>query len=338
MELKKKITVYLFFVTILLVAANALTERFISGRTEKAPETDLTFEKYPFSAEKLDSLLASSLRQFSIPDKYLTRGKAPKNGIVRSYKIGVPADLPLIIFLQYLYSSLSHFDIPISGTEVKRDLESVIELKTEEGDLKVTVTQLEKITRDAGEISIILSGYPELTPEMSEEILNQGDVFTLLLKPNRKNSVLINHIKESGKDYLIQLDEESEDIEYKIGKDYSKRRLQLVIYDIIRVFPSDSVYTIDHEGVLYNSTVFPFVRDEFEKRGAGLLATNRMKKISGSDSTEVTASFRSQIKNLKPAGKMIILMQASDYLFLNNEIKLLKRKGVKFLPVSKILK
>lgn len=338
MELKKKAAVYLFFLTILLIAANALTERFISDLPEKTPEADLKFVKFPYSPPKLDSLIVLSLRQFSIPQKYLTRGKTRKDGIIKAYKIGVPADLPLIIFLQYLFSSLSHFNIPISGTEVKPDLESRILLKTEHGEVLVTVSRLENITREAGAVSIILSGYPELSPSMAEEILNQGDVFTLLLTPNRKNSILLSAIKESGKDYLIQLDEDSEDIEYKIGKDYSKRRLQLVIHDIIRIFPSDSVYTIDHEGVLFNSTVFPFVRDEFEKRGAGLLSTNRMSKVSGNDSTEVTASFRSLIQDLKPKNKMIILMHARDYLFLSNEIKILKRKGVKFLPVSKLLK
>ncbi len=338
MEFKRRAAVYLFFLTILLVAANALSERFLSDSPAKNNDTDESFVKYPFSSAKLDSLLDLSLRQFSIPEKYLTKGKKGKANIVRSYKIGVPADLPLIIFLQYLYSSLSHFDIPISGIEVKRDAESAISLKTKDGEIKITVIQLEKITREAGEISIVLSGYPDLAPARANDLLNLGDIFALLLTPTRKNSLLINHIRESGKDYLIELDEESEEIEFKIGKDYSKRRLQLVINDIIRVFPSDSVYSIDHEGVLYNSTVFPFVREEFEKRGAGILATNRMKRVEGSDSSEVTASFRNHVKGLKPNSKVIILAQAEDYFFLSDEIKLLKRKGVRFLSISEILK
>lgn len=322
----KKLIVILFSISLLLLLSH-LVLSFVS------PDTNL--QKFSsLSDEEIDKKFKESLYSFAIKDEWI---KAVKdNSAIPSYRITVPSDLPIAQIILELMKQYNGYGIRVTAEEKKihgRTLTQV--LSNHDIKLKADFRYVNDIQRTYSQSAIFIYGRENKEAEYDSLMIATTRDISALLIPSKSNASYSTWLRNNGFDYAVLLNNEIKDLEFRLSKDYSEKRLKLIVQNIIVSFPNALFYAINKSSDIYTSPNYSVIKKEFDKRKIRFFTTDSLKFI---DNTQQNTSERlnSIVKNVKEEDITRIAISFDTYQSLTDELKKLIRVGYKFVKTAEL--
>lgn len=320
---QKNFTIILFVLAILALAANLVFDKIYENDPIKPVQ-----QKTELNSEEIQQRFEKALSNLGIESDWIKKKK--KN----TYIVKVPKDLPITVILNEIDNSFDKSEVLITSDEKKINSSTSLKISS---DNKVKLTSEfsynDSIERNAGRIGIFVTDLQKLNDEKLKKIFNIPESFSILLVPSKKSLAILKNINDSNKNYSILLNDEIDDLEFKLDKNYSKARLKNSIRTIIGKFSNTDFYIIDNNSNLYASSIYHFIKEEFDKRKINLFLEDSVNNIKNDGK-----DFSDRITETKRRMQTTIILSAEDFLSLQNEISEFRKVGYRFINPVKIIK
>ena len=335
----RKIIISLFMAVIILLLANLLLEVLWN---DKAPQPEY---KKEINSQGIDRIFKESLANLGIENNWINLQKKRKTSSslsgkdLISYKISIPADLPITVVLNEIFISFKNYNVNIKSEEQKINGKTFLKISSG-NKLKLTAEFFyeKSISRDAGTIGIFINGITGLDDEKVQTLLSIPETFELLLVPSKESSRILKTLKDFKRGYGILLNDDITDLEFKLSSNYSDRRLKSSLRNILGKFPGSSVFIIDNQSNLYSSDIYPFLKEEFKKRKLKLVPEDSLSELTNEGSNNALKDFRNKIEATKRGERADFLITAEEFRLLQPEIVKFRKVGYKFILPSELIK
>ena len=321
---QKKIINTLFIAAVTLLFLNlVLNKFFLEEKTEQKTEIP--------SAE-IDSTFRSALFNLGIDEDWIKKQKRNDN-----ISVQIPKDLPIVLVLREMNNVFDTNEVKIKSVEKKIGGSSTLSfISGEEEKLKADLIYNDKIKRKTVRVGFIVNR-PKGNKETDSLLLEYPEQFTFMLIPSGSSAEFVEKIIKKGKEYIVYLNDEIEELRFKISDDYSSIRLKNSIREIVGTFPQAVFFMVDDKSTLHNSKIFSFLKEEFGKRKIRLIEESRFKKISSPEKENLSEIFNEALIQLKGGEDKVFIISAEDFLSLNPEIVRYRKLGYRFTNTSALL-
>jgi len=321
-----KLLVILFSISLLLLLSH-LVLSFVNHDTNLKSALTL-------SNEEINKKFKESLFGFAIKDEWIKTVK--DNSSIPSYRVYVPSDLPIPQILSELIKQYDGYNIEVTAEEKKIHGRTLMQLTSDRAiKLKAEFRISNDIDRTGSKSAIFICGRENKEAEYDSLMITTSRDMSALLIPSKSNSVYSKWLKENGFDYAVLLNNDINDLEFRLSKDYSEKRLKLIVQNIVVSFPNTLFYAINKSSDIYSSPNYLVIKKEFDKRKIRFFTTDSLKFI---DNTQQNISERlnSIVKNIKEEDITRIVVSFDAYKLLTDELKKLIRIGYKFVKPAKL--
>lgn len=322
----KKILAILFSISLLLLLSHLVI-------TLVYPDT--TFKNVvSLSNEEIDKKFKESLYSFAIKDEWIKTVK--DNLTIPSYRINIPSDLPIAQVLGELTKQFAGYNIEVIAEEkiirgrTQMQVQSDHDIK-----LKADFRYSSEIERTVSKSAIFIYGRESKEAEYDSLLRNLSKDYSALLIPSKSSSAYTKWLRENGFDYAVIINNDIQDIEFRLGDDYSEKRLQLIVRNMVVSFPHALFYVIDKNSNIYSSPNFLVFKNEFEKRRIKIFTTDSLKFIDNKQ-PNISERLNSIVKNAKKGDITQIAISIDAFKSLAGELKKLIRIGYKFVKTSEL--
>lgn len=318
-------------IVVILILSNIVFE-FLS----EEDKPDLKTEEYIF---ELDSIFLSSLDKFAIKPEWIDK-KSINNQNMDSlkyvYYIQVPPDQNITEILSYIYSDFEGRKIEIESEELQNHQRSVLKIFSA-GNLKHQsfFTRSKKLSESKTSISFVIFPDRNLSLSELETLCHSVDPFDVCLIPSHESLAQKGILSQAGKSAIIFLSDNISDRDFRLEQDLPRGLLIQNIERIINSFPERRLVYINTNSDIYNSTLFAFIKSEFERRGFTFITNRDFIKLTMEDKKEMKSIFDFQVAQIMEEGHKSFLISPENYLSLNDAVEDLKLKRVRihqFLP------
>jgi hypothetical protein len=345
---KLKIIYYLFAVVILLLFFNLGFNIFLNDKSSSSNK------KEEINRSELDEKFKISLFNLGFENtwiKPLKNSEAKLNRDAISYSISVPGDLPIPVVLDEINNIFYDCNVTIKSEEQKINGRTI--LKISAGDNRTKINDKinnggfsltaefnydKSLSRNAGKIGIFITGITKLSGEDLNDFLQIPENFELLLVPSKSSSEILETVKASNRGYGILLNDDINDLDFKLSESYSKPRLKSSIRDIIGNFQTASVYVIDDRSNLFASNVYPLLKEEFNKRSLHLIIEDSLSNLTNESKDAALQIFQRNVGKTKWGEKEEFVVSSEEFLNLQPEIIKYRKIGYKFVRPSELIK
>lgn len=320
----KKIVYALFALNLLLLLASIL----ITWILKNSGETEFT----EISSSDINTRFKRSLHSFNLGDEWIKKQKSKDS--LFSYNVDVPKDLPIPLLIREITNSFDTTEAVFESKELK--VRGITELRIKSNNklkLFASFNYNDKIARRSAEVGFIIYA-PEINEETKKALIKIPEKFLLLILPSKENAEYVKQLKVSGKEYSLFLNDDTQDLDFKLNPKYSHERLQISVKAMLGTFNDAVCYFYDPTSSLYSSSAFELEKAELIKRKIILLDYRTIQVIEGSNYKE---TLKQLIAGFKQDEKKLIFMSSEDYLNSIPEITELWKKGYKFINPSVIL-
>jgi len=323
----KKLLGILFSISLLLLISH-LVLSFIYPETNPQSISLLT-------DQLIDRRFKESLSSFAIKDEWIKIVKDKSR--IPSYRVNVPFDLPIPQILGELIKQYDGYNIEVTAEEKRIHGRTLMELTFDnEIKLKADFRYTNNIERTASRAALFIYGRETKEAEYDSLMLTTTRDISILLIPSKSNAVYSNWLKENGFHYAVMLNNEISDLEFRLEKGYSEKRLKLIVQNMVVSFPNALFYVINKSSDIYSSPNYSVIKKEFDKRKIRFFTTDSLKFIDSSY-PNIVERLNSIVKNIKADDTTRIAMSLDAYQSLTDEIKKLIRIGYKFVKTSELV-
>lgn len=327
LALKKKI-IYVLFTTslLLLITLLAFNKIFIEPVSDNSSVIDY---------EDLNERFLSSVKSFGLDDEWIKEKKSDKYD--HYYLVLLPPDLPIPVVLSDIYSSFKEDSLKITSAEKIKGGKTELTISQNQNYLlKADFRYNKKISRERGMVGFFVSDFTadDIT---AANLLKYPEPFCIAVLPSKKSAAAVKAITKGRKEYAVLLNDEIEDLDYRMREGYSEARLKNVVRLILSKFSSAIFFTVDDKSDFFNTAAFNIVKNELQKRNIKLYLLSTFGKIEYTDEEGIRLNFGREIKELKADEKKIFYLNNEELLSLLPEIKRFRKIGVKFLNVSELI-
>lgn len=323
---KYKVIQTLFAVAVVLVIANLLVGRF---NTENDSETVVVNNK-KINSVKIDSLFLSSLKNYNIKQSWIhksSKQKTRKNSTEFIYTVDVPNDLPNILLIKEIYKNFSGTKLKISSKELKVGGTSLLEISNgNKPVLKVLFNYNNDISHVAGYLNLLIIIPNDLDFEKKNNLLNSIRNLTFLFSPSTKNINLTKEVLGNKKSYALIIDNDIEELKFKIKNSFNQSRINQGVSAIIKSFPR-AKFMLIVRGFIPNHNI----RSAFKKMKVKLLYQKNLVDFSKENKGRLEKVFKSYVTNTSVNDTLNVILSADNFLKLKKELKKYKKLGYKFI-------
>ncbi len=323
---KYKVIQTLFAVAVVLVIANLLVGRF---NTENDSETVVVNNK-KINSVKIDSLFLSSLKNYNIKQSWIhksSKQKTRKNSTEFIYTVDVPNDLPNILLIKEIYKNFSDTKLKISSKELKVGGTSLLEISNgNKPVLKVLFNYNNDISHVAGYLNLLIIIPNDLDFEKKNNLLNSIRNLTFLFSPSTKNINLTKEVLGNKKSYALIIDNDIEELKFKIKNSFNQSRINQGVSAIIKSFPR-AKFMLIVRGFIPNHNI----RSAFKKMKVKLLYQKNLVDFSKENKGRLEKVFKSYVTNTSVNDTLNVILSADNFLKLKKELKKYKKLGYKFI-------
>lgn len=320
----KKILFALFSVCIILLLSH-LAVSLISS------EEDLQ-RTASISEKEIDKTFKESLHSFAIKDEWIKTLKT-KSGIL-TYSVILPSDLPIPQILSELVNTYSGFGIEVKAVEKQIFGRTSVEIiSNRQLKLKADFKYDKDIHRTDVEAALFIFGREKNEAEFDSLMLNTTRDYSVLLVPSKSNSAYSKWLHESGFEFAVLINNDINDLEFRLKEDFSEKRLKLVAQNLVVSFPNALFYVIDKKSDIFQTASYAILKQEFKKREIRFLTSDSLNFIT-SDQPDPSKRFSSIVKNITLQDIHKIAVPLDVYYSINEEIRKLVRVGYKFVKSS----
>ncbi len=327
---KKLIQVLFAFAVILLIANIILSKIYKLPKPEKLEN---------INSNLINKKFLSAVNDFGLQKDWIKNLNAKKStSAAYNYLINVPEDLPIPVILAEIYSAFDQTNVEIKSNEEKLGGRTTLSIFSDDKlILNAQINYKDNLVRNCGSIGLLISDIDKLNNKDIGKLIQFPQSFTALLLPSKLSLSLRDSLLNNRKEYAVLLNDNIHDLDFRLNKSFSKRRLDIVIRTIIGAFPNAVFYVIDDASNLYQSAVYPFIKNEFVKRKIRLIKKSNFIHIDEGNSDEVQTSLKNIVKPTKLGDQKLVLLHADNFEFAKPEILSLIKIGYKFIKPSAIV-
>jgi hypothetical protein len=324
---KKNIIISLFFASLLLLGFYIFLNETKAVIYEQSNKELLSYE--------VNGIFIKSLLSFGIKEEWITENrKGKKDDSLFSYNVQVPPDLPITVLLKDLKKSFYFSDAEVTSKEMKINGKTVIEIYTQgEKKLIASADYKKNLTRNAGQAGIILNLFNSLNENEQINILAAPESFAVVLVPSEESRKIASRLPSYQKDLVVLLNDDIKEIKFRLSDNYDNARLRNSVRSIIGNFSKAAFFIVDDKSKLYHSSIFPFVRKEIERRNIAIIPKSLAAQVTGDNNEELLLNFRSGLNSQN----LFLMISATDFLQLKDEIIEQRKIGFKFISPSRLL-
>ena len=327
---KRRAVYILFVVAILLLASNLLLNKLL-------PEAKPEHEAFILSGLEINNRFLQAVNNFGLEEDWIVVRKLSNkpDSLFSSYKIKLPPDLPIPVLIREIQTGLSSDSVEIKSIEKKMGGRTKLEIYSG-GFLKLTseIDYDKKLVRKRGSVGFFIEDI-SFDDQEDSLLFDVPESFAVLLTPSKQNKKHGKYILNKSKEFAILLDDEIDDLEFKLSEGHSNNRILNSVKSIIGSFSRAIFFVIDDDSELFRSEVFPVISAELEKRNIRLLLKSAFYQLDNDEETDLINSFDSLIKQLAEE-KRIILTNVEEFRLLLPEIARYRKVGFKFINPSLI--
>lgn len=320
---QKKTVNFLFYTAVIILILNLILDKFFlidEGRNAE------------LSSAQIDSAFRSSLYRLGIHKEWIknSRSRDPEY-----LQVLIPKDLPAVVILQELNSLFDTSQVKINSVEKKIGGSTIINFISGDGiKLSAELIYSDKVKRKSARIGFLVDSFDA---ESDSVLLDYPEQFAFLLVPSKTSKEGVKKITEHNKEYVVYLNDDIKDLEFKLSESYSATRLKNSIREIVGAFPGAVCFMIDIQSTLYRSEVYPLLKDELEKRKIKLIDNDFFDNISSGEKNSPAVIFSDAADKINSGEDKIFIISAEDFITINPEIVRYRKLGFKFTNPSALL-
>jgi len=322
---QKKIINILFISAVAILLINLLLDKIFFNNNQ---------DNIELTSTEIDSTFRTALLNLGIKEEWIkTReGKYPVN-----LSVSVPKDLPIVLILQEMNNVFDTNEVKVNSLEKKIGGNAAINLISG-GETKLTaqLSYSSKILRKTARVGFIVYRFSN-DNDSDSLLLEYPEQFAFLLIPSKASKEGVKKILKYDKEYIVNLNDEIVELEFKLNDNYSIVRLKNSIREIVGTFPQAVFFMIDNQSSLYKSKVYPLLKEEIEKRKIRLIEESYFKSMSESKSENRAETFNHALDKMNAGEDKVFLISAEDFLALNSEIMKYRKLGYRFTNPSALL-
>lgn len=323
---KYKIIQILFAVAVVLLIANLLVGRF-NSEIESVQKVE--FDKN-FTPAKIDSIFLASLNIYNIKQKWIhkiTNKKSKKKSHLLNYKIEVPNDLPNILLIREIYKNLEATKLLIKSKEIKINGNSLLEIYNgKKLVLKSEFNYEKKISHLAGHLNLLIILQDKPGNEVKNELLNSIYKVTFLFLPTTQKIDLVNEIKQNNKDFALIVNQNIEELKFKIKNSFNENRIRQGVKAILESFPKTKF-------ILFTNNFNPSykIKLAFNLRKVKLLFQKNLINFTEKYKTGFRKIFKSYVMNTGVNDTLNVVLSLENFMKVKNDLKKYEKYGYKFV-------
>lgn len=330
---RKEIIIALFSVTIILLVLNIILSKVFKHSVNQIEKIEL------YSGEIKDRFI-SGIHNFGIKDDWIDEDK---NGIKEgdslkiSFKVKVPKDLPIVLLLNAITNSFQPGEITCFSQETKGNGTTNLFIASGGFEkLKAEFVYNPEIRRTSCSIGFLVYGLNTLDPIMQDQLIKAPELFTAVLVPSKESLEISKRLKTNEKNYAVILNNDINDLDYKLASSYSNERLKLSIRSILGDFSNAVVYLYNGNTGFTAESKFAFINKEFEKRNVRFIDINKFILID-EKAPPLDVSFELIVKEVNENKTDLIFISANNYIKIKPLISKYRKIGYKFINPSTVL-
>ena len=322
--------ILLFGLAIFLLVFNIVLSFFTPKESQS-----ITIES---STQEIDSLFQKSIAEFYLSDDYLKKIKSPKkkeDSLTAYYRLTLPYDIPIPVFLQSIFEKFSGKEVTISSIETLLNKKSILEISS--GGKRKFYSELIQDTslhRDNGSIAFALTDYDKLSEDEINNLLQLPESFAFLLQPRKESVDFSKRVLGARKEYIVELTASSPNSEFTLAEKFPFSRNKLAVNSLVKNYPRNTFYFVDPEATLLSSNAYEKVRKEFARRKYSLYSSNSFSNFSGMKDDELDLSFNSEIDKLGKGDTKVIILPANYFYSSREKLLLIKKRGIRIIPAT----
>lgn len=289
--------------------------------------------------ETVLSLFLDAMDASGIEDKWIEvseiKDSDDREGII-FVKVRLPRQILLPLILNELNEVLVINEFSLYSSEIKsrQTTESVIK-HLDKTALKATFIYDPSIYAKQVAFSFIVSGFDKLSLSNKEEIIGFPVQLSIVLVPSEENAALTSNIKKAEKEYFPCIGDEARSAKYKLDKNFNKQRLKRSLAETFGSFSESKLFIYNPGSEIARSAVFPFIKEEFNRRNISLISLGVFKKLTGGDYFDLASKLKFYIESGQ-YDNSIFLIDARELILIKNELAGYKKKGIMFMPATKL--
>jgi hypothetical protein len=322
----KKLLIVLFSFSLLLLLSHLILSLVFPGTSLSKISV--------LSTEEIDKKFKESLYSFALKDEWIKTVKDKSS--VLSYRINVPSDLPIAQIINELTKQYSSYGITVIAEEKKINGKTLMQVLSDT-DIKVKADFRydENIQRTESKSALFIFGRENKELEYDSLLRNLPRDYSALLVPSKSASAFARWLKENGFDYAVMFKDDNSELEFRLDKDYSEKRVKLIIQNLVVSFPNALFYVLGKSSNLYSSQNYQLIKKEFAKRKIRFFSDDSLKFID-SNHPKIKERLNSLVRNVKADDTTRIAISFDAYQSLSGELNKLLRIGYKFVKMSEL--
>ena len=324
---KKRIINILFGVTVFILVVNLVVGKFLKNSDGK--------NKGEESSRVIESQFKSALSNLGIKEDWIKK-QVGDNTPVR-FSVKIPKDLPVVLIIQEMNYVFNLENVVIKSLENKIGGKTSLDfISGDELKLNAELNYDVNVKRKSVRVGFLVNRFDE-DSETDSLLLDFPEYFAVVLIPSKSSVEFIKKIIDNRKEYVIYLDDTIDELEYKLSSAYSIPRLKNSIRSIVGAFPQSVFFLIDNKSDLYNSPVYTFIKEEFEKRRIRLIEKSTFKELADEEEKNIAEVFDDSLSKLQGGEDKIFIVSTEDFLSLKSRIAMYRKLGYRFTNPSALL-
>jgi hypothetical protein len=330
---RKELIIFLFSLIIFLLILNiALTKIFKHSGNQ--------IEKIELSSGEIKDRFISGIFNFGIKNDWITENKKDVmigDSLKFSFKVKVPKDLPIALLLNEISNSFQPGEIMFVSKELKANGTTNMFLSSGGFDkLRAEFVYDHEIRRTSRSFGFLVYGLTTLDTIMQDQLIKVPELFSAVLIPSKESLDISKKLKTNDKNYVILLNNDIKDLDYKLVSSYSTERLKLSIRSILGDFSNTSAYLYNDNSGFTAESKYAFIKKEFEKRKVKFIDVNKFDLIDEGE-TPLDKSFELIVNKANENKTDLIYISADNYLKLKPLILKYRKVGFNFINPSLVL-
>lgn len=328
---KRKLISYLLFIALALLLLNIAVDLF-KPKSSKPVAREL-------SRSEIENTFWKVLDEYGIDAGWVKKKKfreEHEDSINFQFLVTLPSEVPIPLILKdinnVIEKDLSGFvskEIQIFGaTEVRIYTNEMLKLKA-------TLTPDPKLTRKKNEFSFIISDAFIISENQFTSFLNLTYPVAGAVVPDPDEILKADSLQRFSKEYVLLINDEIDDSKMKLVQEYQKELLRSSIRNTLAAFPKAKYVAVEERGVLFNSPIFNFVRDEFKKRRFSVLPLSEFIRLETDDEQELVSKFKFYSEDTTASRQKVFYLTLDNFNKISPLIARYKKQGSKIVPVSK---
>ena len=330
---RKELIIVLFSLVIFLLILDIVLSKIFKHSGNQIEKIEL------YSGEIKDGFI-SGMHNFVIKNDWIDENKNDiKKGdsLKYSFKVKVPKDLPIPLLLNEISNSFPPGEITCVSRESKVNGTTNLSLSSGGFDkLKAEFIYDPEIRRTSCSLGFLVYGLTKLDPVLQDHLIKVPELFTVVLIPSKESLEISKRLKTNNKNYAVILNNEINDLDYKLVSSYSTERLKLSIRSILGNFSDAAAYLYNGNSGFTGESKFAFINNEFEKRNVRFIDINKFDLIE-ERGTSLDISFEQIVNRANENKTELIYISADNYLKLKPLILKYMKVGYKFINPSTVL-